>query len=76
MKSEAIYKPIIIINFNSSITESKPVKLKFSWLRSVKYGTYSPSQLILTYIKQKCISHGFGITYLNPEETDFLAEKF
>jgi len=76
MSSEAIYKPIIIINFNSSITENKPIKLKFSVLRSVKYGTYSPSQLILSYIKEKCISNGFIITYLNPEETDFRAEKF
>jgi hypothetical protein len=76
MKSEAIYKPIIIINFNNSLIQSKPVRLKFSWLRSVKYGTYSPSQLILSYIKEKCISNGFVITYLNPEETDFRAEKF
>jgi len=76
MSSEAIYKPIIFINFNSSITENKPIRLKFSVLRSVKYGTYSPSQLILSYIKEKCISNGFIITYLNPEETDFRAEKF
>ncbi|HAX47378.1 MAG TPA: hypothetical protein PK605_06315 [Ignavibacteria bacterium] len=76
MSAEAIYKPIIIIEFNSSITENKPVRLKFSVLRSVKYGTYSPSQLILSYIKEKCVSHGFIITYLNPEETDFRAEKF
>jgi len=75
MSSEAIYKPIIIINFNSSITENKPIRLKFSVLRSVKYGTYSPSQLILSYIKEKCISNGFIITYLNPEETDFRADK-
>mgnify|MGYP003439472234 FL=1 len=76
MSSEAIYKPIIIINFNSMVTESKKIRLKFSVLRSVKYGTYSPSQLILSYIKEKCVSHGFTITYLNPEETDFRAEKF
>ncbi|GEM_PF-1929425 len=76
MSAEAIYKPIIIIEFNSSITENKPIRLKFSVLRSVKYGTYSPSQLILSYIKEKCVSHGFIITYLNPEETDFRAEKF
>ncbi len=76
MSLEAIYKPIIIINFNNSISENKPMKLKFSILRSVKYGTISPPQIILTYIKEKCISHGFGITYLNPEETDFIAEKF
>ncbi|MBE2226255.1 MAG: hypothetical protein IAE93_02895 [Ignavibacteria bacterium] len=76
LSAEAIYKPIIIIEFNSSITENKPVRLKFSVLRSVKYGTYSPSQLILSYIKEKCVSHGFIITYLNPEETDFRAEKF
>ena len=76
MSSEAIYKPIIIINFNSMVTESKKIRLKFSVLRSVKYGTYSPSQLILSYIKEKCVSHGFIITYLNPEETDFRAEKF
>jgi len=76
LSAEAIYKPIIIIEFNSSITENKPIRLKFSVLRSVKYGTYSPSQLILSYIKEKCVSHGFIITYLNPEETDFRAEKF
>ena len=76
LSSENIYKPIIIINFNSSITEIKPIRLKFSVLRSVKYGTYSPSQLILSYIKEKCVSNGFIITYLNPEETDFRAEKF
>ncbi len=76
LKAEAIYKPIIIIRFNNSITESKPIRLKFSVLRSVKYGTYSPSQLILSFIKEKCISNGFVITYLNPEETDFRAEKF
>ena len=76
MSSEAIYKPIIIINFNNMVTESKKIRLKFSVLRSVKYGTYSPSQLILSYIKEKCVSHGFIITYLNPEETDFRAEKF
>jgi len=76
MSSEAIYKPIIIINFNDMVAESKKIRLKFSVLRSVKYGTYSPSQLILSYIKEKCVSHGFIITYLNPEETDFRAEKF
>ena len=76
MSSEAIYKPIIIVNFNNLVTESKKIRLKFSVLRSVKYGTYSPSQLILSYIKEKCVSHGFTITYLNPEETDFRAEKF
>jgi len=76
MSSEAIYKPIIIINFNNMVSESKKIRLKFSVLRSVKYGTYSPSQLILSYIKEKCVSHGFIITYLNPEETDFRAEKF
>lgn len=76
MKAEAIYKPIIIIKFNTSVSENKPIRLKFSVLRSIKYGTYSPSQLILSFIKEKCISNGFVITYLNPEETDFRAEKF
>lgn len=75
MSSEIVYKPIIIISFNSMVTEHKPLRLKFSVLRSVKYGTYSPSQLILSYIKEKCVSHGFIITYLNPKETDFKAEK-
>ncbi|HMQ80914.1 MAG TPA: hypothetical protein PKE39_10420 [Ignavibacteria bacterium] len=76
LSAENIYKPIIIINFDDMQTESKKIRLKFSVLRSVKYGTYSPSQLILSYIKEKCVSHGFIITYLNPEETDFRAEKF
>ena len=76
LSAENIYKPIIIINFDDMVTESKKIRLKFSVLRSVKYGTYSPSQLILSYIKEKCVSHGFIITYLNPEETDFRAEKF
>ncbi len=76
MSAEVIYKPIIIFNFNSNITENKRVRLKFSVLRSVNYGTYSPSQIILSYIKEKCISNGFNITYLNSRETDFRAEKF
>lgn len=69
------FKPLIIMEFNSNVTESKTLKLTFSVLRSAKFGTYSPPQLILTYIKEKCISNGFNITYLNPEETDFRAEK-
>ena len=76
MQTEAIYIPNIIISFRSGVTEQKPVKLKINLLRSMEYGTYSPSQIILSFIKEKCISMGFSITYLNPEETDFRAEKF
>ena len=76
MQTEAIYIPNIIISFRAGDTEQKPVKLKINLLRSMEYGTYSPSQIILSFIKEKCISMGFSITYLNPEETDFRAEKF
>ncbi|MEO8514795.1 MAG: hypothetical protein ABI543_14655 [Ignavibacteria bacterium] len=76
MQTEAVYIPNIWINFRENITMQKPVKLKINILRSIEYGTYSPNQIILSFIKEKCISHGFTISYLNPEETDFTAEKF
>lgn len=76
MQTESVYIPNIIINFRGILTEQKPIKLKINILRSIEYGTYSPSQIILSYIKEKCVSNGFSITYHNPEETDFTAEKF
>lgn len=77
MQTEAIYIPNIIISFRAELQKQKQlVKLKINILRSMEYGTYSPTQIILSFIKEKCISMGFSITYLNPEETDFIAEKF
>ncbi len=76
MQTESVYIPNIIIYFRENITEQKPVKLKINLLRHLEYGTYCPTQIILMFIKEKCILHGFGITYLNAEETDFIAEKY
>lgn len=75
MSAEHVYRPRITLQFMQNIAEIKPVKLKINVLRSVNYGTYSPPQVILTYIKQKCIEAAMQITYLNPEETDFKAER-
>jgi hypothetical protein len=75
MSTEPIYKPVIIFNFKQNLTEPKPLKLKITLLRSVELGTYSPSLLILQYVKYRCLAHGFTITYLNAEETNWLVEN-
>lgn len=76
MYTEQVYKPLITFSFGRGFSEQSSIKLKISVLRSVEYGTYSPSQLILQYIKYRCLENGFSLVYLNPEETDWRAEKF
>lgn len=75
MSAESIYKPLIIFNFREGYSELNVVKLKVTVLKSVEYGTYSHSSLILQYIKYRCLENGFNLVYLNPEETDWRAEK-
>lgn len=75
MSAESIYKPLIIFNFRVGYSELNVVKLKVTVLKSVEYGTYSHSSLILQYIKYRCLENGFNLVYLNPEETDWRAEK-
>lgn len=75
MYTEQVYKPLITFNFGRGFSEEKSIKLKITVLRSVEYGTYSPSSLILQYIKYRCLENGFSLVYLNPEETDWRAEK-
>lgn len=75
MYTEQVYKPLITFHFGLGFAEEKSIKLKITVLRSVEYGTYSPSQLILQYIKYRCLENGFSLVYLNAEETDWRAEK-
>lgn len=75
MSAESIYNPLITFHFREGFSDVNAVKLKVTVLRSVEYGTYSPSNLILQYVKYRCLENGFNLVYHNAEETDWRAEK-